>query len=38
MDWCAYEDGKEEGPIGWGKTEKEAKEDLLEQLNSMPEP
>lgn len=29
-DWCAYHDGEEESPwlTGWGRTEKEALEDL----------
>jgi hypothetical protein len=28
-DWCAYIDGHEEsGPVGYGKTEQEAVEDL----------
>jgi hypothetical protein len=38
MDWCAYVDGNEEGALGWGSTEREAKEDLLEKLNAMPKP
>jgi hypothetical protein len=32
-DWCAYVDGNEEGKVGWGETEEEARQDLLEQLN-----
>lgn len=32
MDWCAYLDGQEEGKVGWGETEEEAKQDFLDQL------
>lgn len=27
-DWCAYYDGREEGPIGWGATKQEALDGL----------
>lgn len=35
MDWCAVDDDTyDEGcPVGWGATEQEAIDDLLEQLN-----
>lgn len=34
FDWCATFDGYEPGcPIGHGPTEKEAVEDLIEQVN-----
>lgn len=29
-DWCAYFDGDEEGPRGFGETEQQAINDLLE--------
>lgn len=32
MDWAAWTDGNEEGPIGRGATEAEAVADLQEQL------
>ncbi|CAB4164207.1 hypothetical protein UFOVP826_10 [uncultured Caudovirales phage] len=36
MDWNAWEDGEEEsGPIGYGKTEQEAIDDLKVQLGDM---
>jgi len=36
FDWCAYdEDAPEEGPYGWGKTEREA---LLEITRILPVP
>jgi hypothetical protein len=28
QDWCAYYDGREEGPYGYGRTEIEAIQDL----------
>jgi len=28
FDWCAYYDGEEEAHCGWGKTEKEAIQEL----------
>jgi hypothetical protein len=32
-DWCASEDSYEPGmPVGWGRTEEAAIQDLLEQL------
>lgn len=35
MDWCAYFDGDEESGIrGWGATETEAIDDLLEVYQS----
>lgn len=38
-DWCAHRDGAEEsGPFGWGKTEAEAVQDLLEQEADKPLP
>jgi hypothetical protein len=33
FDWQAWVDGNEEGPNGWGETEQEAVDDLLEKLN-----
>ena len=30
-DWCAFFDGEEEsGPCGWGATEREAMQDLID--------
>lgn len=31
-DWLAYFDGREEGPQGWGRTEQEAIDDLIENF------
>lgn len=28
FDWCAYREGEEEGPVGWGSFEIAAIEDL----------
>ena len=30
FDWMAYREGEEDAPYGWGKTEQEAINDLLE--------
>lgn len=32
FDWCAYFDGDEEGPQGWGGTEDAAIVDLLQTV------
>lgn len=35
MDWSAWVDGNEEGPIGRGTTEQDAMQDLIEVLESV---
>ena len=32
FDWCAWVDGEEEGPVGWGPTEDIALEDLADKM------
>ena len=31
-DWSAHVDGYEDGPVGWGRTEDEAIQNLIEAL------
>lgn len=34
FDWCAYDaDGDESGPYGWGRTERDAIQDLRDQTS-----
>jgi len=36
FDWCAYYEGHEEaGPYGWGRTEDEARADLLDNYEGL---
>jgi hypothetical protein len=34
FDWCAWYDGHEEGPQGFGRTEDEARRDLINNYDA----